>query len=114
MSALAVIGLTTVLFIFVGVIDNVRDQSFALGLLGIFVLSLVPFTVTLVASVYLPRQPTRWPELIPGALFLALGTFVLHIVTVFSIAARSRARPIPTARSAPRSRYCSGRTCSVA
>ena len=101
-SALAVIGLTTVLFIFVGVIDNIRDQSFALGLLGIFVLSLVPFTVTLVVSFYLPRQPTRWPELIPGALFLTLGTLVLHIVTVYWIRARSRARPIPTARSVPR------------
>ncbi len=85
-SALAVIGLTTVLFIFVGVIDDMRDRSFVLGLLGIFVLSLVPFTVTLVASFYLPRQPTRWPELIPGALFLTLGTLVLHIVTVYWIA----------------------------
>ena len=35
---------------------------------------------------YLPRQPTRWPELVPGALFLTVGVLGLHIVTVYWIA----------------------------
>ena len=85
-AMLAMLGLTTVAFIFIGLIDDLRDRSFLLSLIGIFVFSLVPFFAGLVASVYLPRQPTRWPDLIPGALFLALGVLVLHVVTVYWIA----------------------------
>jgi membrane protein len=85
-AMVAVLALTAILFIFAGVVDHIGERSFALGLVGIFVLSLIPFAVTVVASFYLPRQPTRWPELVPGALFLTLGVFVLHIVTVYWIA----------------------------
>lgn len=86
MAMLCVLALTTVLFIFAGLIDGLRDRSFALGLIGILVVSLIPFAVTLMASAHLPRQPTRWPDLVPGALFLTLGVLVLHIVTVYWIA----------------------------
>jgi uncharacterized BrkB/YihY/UPF0761 family membrane protein len=86
MPMLAVLGLTTVGLLFIGLLDGLGQRSVLLGLVGIFVSSLVPFAVALVASIYLPRQPTRWPELVPGALFLTLGTFVLHIITVYWIA----------------------------
>ena len=75
------------MFIFVGVIDEVRDQRRSCSASSVSSSrALVPFTVALVASFYLPRQPTRWPELVPGALFLTLGVFGLHIVTVYWIA----------------------------
>lgn len=83
---LGLLGLTTVAFIFAGMIDHLGERSFILGLLGILVSSLIPFSIGLVASILLPRQPTRWPDLVPGALFLAVGVFVLHIITVYWIA----------------------------
>jgi uncharacterized BrkB/YihY/UPF0761 family membrane protein len=48
--------------------------------------SLFPFSVALGVNIALPRQPTRWPDLVPGALFLTLGVLVLHVVTVYWIA----------------------------
>jgi uncharacterized BrkB/YihY/UPF0761 family membrane protein len=86
LSMLAVLGLATVAFIFTALLDNLRDRSLALGVIGIAVASIIPFVVSLVASAYLPRQPTRWPDLIPGAVFLTVGVFGLHLVTVFWIA----------------------------
>jgi uncharacterized BrkB/YihY/UPF0761 family membrane protein len=83
---LAVLGLTTVVFVVAILIDELRQQSFLLGLLGIIVASLFPFSVALGASIVLPRQPTRWPDLVPGALFLTFGVLVLHIITVYWIA----------------------------
>ncbi len=83
---LGLLGLTTVALVFSAVLDHMGERSFLLGLAGVFVSSLIPFAIGLVASVYLPRQPTRWPDLVPGALFLALGVFVLHIITVYWIA----------------------------
>jgi uncharacterized BrkB/YihY/UPF0761 family membrane protein len=83
---LAVLGLTTVAFAFAVLIDDLRQRSFFLGLGGIIVASLIPFSVALAASLALPRQPTRWPDLVPGALFLTLGVLVLHIITVYWIA----------------------------
>ncbi len=86
MAMLAVLGLTTIVFIFAGVVDRMGDRSFALRLVGLFVLSLIPFAVMVVASFYLPRQPTSWPELVPGALFLTVGVLGLHIFTIYWIA----------------------------
>jgi hypothetical protein len=63
---LAVLGLTTVALAFIGVLDGFGERSFLLRLVGLVVSSVVPFVVALVASIYLPRQPTRWPELVPG------------------------------------------------
>jgi uncharacterized BrkB/YihY/UPF0761 family membrane protein len=81
-----VIGITSVGLVFGVALDAVRSRSAVLGFLGIIVFELVPFALALGASVLLPRQPTRWQELVPGAAFLALGVFVLHIVTVYWIA----------------------------
>jgi uncharacterized BrkB/YihY/UPF0761 family membrane protein len=86
LAMLGVLGLSTVAFAFTALFDNLRDRSFALGLVGIAVASLIPLVVSLVASAYLPRQPTRWPDLIPGAVVLTVGVFGLHLVTIFWIA----------------------------
>jgi uncharacterized BrkB/YihY/UPF0761 family membrane protein len=86
LSVLAVLGLATVVFTFTALLDNLRNRSFGLGLIGLTVASFIPFVVGLVLSAYLPRQPTRWPDLIPGAVVLTIGVFGLHIFTVFWIA----------------------------
>jgi len=86
LSMLGLLGLSTVAFAFTALLDNLRNRSFGLGLIGIAVASFIPLVVSLVASVYLPRQPTRWPDLIPGAVVLTVGVFGLHLVTVFWIA----------------------------
>jgi uncharacterized BrkB/YihY/UPF0761 family membrane protein len=85
-AILAVVGLTTAALAFGVALDSVRAESALLGLFGIVLFALVPFTIALLTSVLLPRQPTRWPELVPGAVFLALGALVLHVVTVYWIA----------------------------
>jgi uncharacterized BrkB/YihY/UPF0761 family membrane protein len=84
---LALLALTTAAFVFAVLLDDLRQRSSLLGLGGIIVASLVPFSVALAASLFLPRQPnTRWPDLVPGALFLTLGVLVLHLITVYWIA----------------------------
>jgi uncharacterized BrkB/YihY/UPF0761 family membrane protein len=82
----AVVGLTTLALAFSVAIDSVRSRSTILGLVGAVLFTLIPFALALAASVLLPRQPTRWPELVPGAAFLAVGAFALHVVTVYWIA----------------------------
>jgi uncharacterized BrkB/YihY/UPF0761 family membrane protein len=83
---LVVIGVTTVIFVLETLIGQLRDRSFVLGLIGLVVGSLIPFAVALGTSLVLPRQPTQWPDLVPGAVVLTLGVFGLHIVTVYWIA----------------------------
>ncbi len=85
-ALLAVLAITTASLAFGVALDSVRSRSPVLGLVGIVLFALIPFGLALGASVLLPRQPTRWPELVPGAVFLALGVLVLHIVTVYWIA----------------------------
>jgi uncharacterized BrkB/YihY/UPF0761 family membrane protein len=85
-AILVAIGITTASLTFAIALDAVRSRSTLLGLVGIVVFVLIPFGITLGISVLLPRQPTRWPELVPGAVFLALGALVLHVVTVYWIA----------------------------
>jgi uncharacterized BrkB/YihY/UPF0761 family membrane protein len=85
-AILTVVGLTTAALVFSVALDAVRARSALLGLVGIVAFAAIPFTIALVTSVLLPHQPARWPELVPGAVFLALGAFVLHVVTVYWIA----------------------------
>jgi uncharacterized BrkB/YihY/UPF0761 family membrane protein len=85
-AILTVIGLTTAALAFGVALDSVRAHSTILGLVGLVLFAAIPFTIALTTSVLLPRQPTRWPELVPGAVFLALGALVLHVVTVYWIA----------------------------
>jgi uncharacterized BrkB/YihY/UPF0761 family membrane protein len=85
-AILLVLFLTTAALSLGVVLDSLREHSIVLGLVGIVVFATVPFLLALITSALLPRQPTRWPDLVPGSVFLALGAFVLHIVTVYWIA----------------------------
>ncbi len=86
LAMLGVLGLTTVLFAFAAVIGDLGQRSILLGIVGVVLMSIVPFVITIVASWYLPRQPVRWPDLIPGAFVLSVGVLGLHVVTVYWIA----------------------------
>ena len=85
-AMLAIVGLATLAFAYSSLLDDIRERSPGLGLLGILVSTIVPFAIALSANVYLPRQPTRWAELVPGALVMTLGILGLHLVTVYWIA----------------------------
>jgi uncharacterized BrkB/YihY/UPF0761 family membrane protein len=86
LSMLGVLGITTVLFAFAALVGDLGQRSILLGLVGVVLMSLVPFVVTIVASWYLPRQPVRWQDLIPGAFVVTIGVLGLHIITVYWIA----------------------------
>ena len=85
-AMLVIVGLATAAFVYSTLLDDIRDRSPGLGLLGILVSAIIPFAIALLANVYLPHQPTRWPDLIPGALVLTIGVLGLHLVTVYWIA----------------------------
>jgi uncharacterized BrkB/YihY/UPF0761 family membrane protein len=65
-----------------------RAQSSALGLgarlgmIGVF------FAYALLMLLCLPHSTAPWPALIPGAALLAMGTQILHLVTVLYLAGR--------------------------
>ena len=86
LAMLGVLGLTTLLFAFAGLVGDLGQRSIVLGIVGVFLMSLFPFVITIVASWYLPHQPVRWPDLIPGAIVVTLGVLVLHVITVYWIA----------------------------
>jgi uncharacterized BrkB/YihY/UPF0761 family membrane protein len=83
---LAIVGLATAAFAYSTLLDDIRERSPGLGLLGILVSVIIPLAIALLANVYLPHQPTRWPDLVPGAFVLAVGVLGLHLVTVYWIA----------------------------
>jgi membrane protein len=85
-AMLAIVGLATAAFVYASLLDDIRDRSPGLGLLGILVSAIIPFSIALLVNVYLPHQPTRWPDLIPGAIVLTIGVLGLHLVTVYWIA----------------------------
>jgi uncharacterized BrkB/YihY/UPF0761 family membrane protein len=85
-AIVGVLALMTLAFALSTLLDELRERSFLLGLGGIIVTTAIPFAVALIMNVLLPHQPTRWPDLVPGALFLALGVLVLHLITVYWIA----------------------------
>jgi membrane protein len=85
-AMLAIVGLATGAFVYASLLDDIRERSPGLGLLGILVSAVIPFSIALLVNGYLPHQPTRWPDLIPGAIVLTIGVLGLHLVTVYWIA----------------------------
>jgi uncharacterized BrkB/YihY/UPF0761 family membrane protein len=85
-AVLAVLGLATAAFTFSATLDVIGNGSILWRVVGLAIGSVIPFTVALVTNLLLPHQPVRWPDLVPGALFLTVGVLGLHIVTVVWIA----------------------------
>jgi uncharacterized BrkB/YihY/UPF0761 family membrane protein len=85
-AMLAIVALATAAFAYATLLDDIRERSPGLGLLGILVSTVIPFAIAMLVNIYLPRQPTRWPDLIPGSIVLTLGVLGLHLLTVYWIA----------------------------
>jgi uncharacterized BrkB/YihY/UPF0761 family membrane protein len=85
-AMLAIVAFATGAFVYATLLDDIRERSPGLGFLGILVSAVVPFAIALLANVYLPHQPARWPDLVPGAIVLTFGVLGLHLVTVYWIA----------------------------
>ena len=81
-AMLGVLGLATAAFVFLGLLDQIGERSLPFKVGALVVSALVPFALGLIANVKLPHQPARWPDLVPGAIFLTFGVLVLHIITV--------------------------------
>ncbi len=81
-AVLAVLGLATAAFVFVGLLDQLGERNLTFRIAALALSTLIPFTLGLIINVTLPHQPARWPDLIPGAIFLTIGVLVLHIITV--------------------------------
>ena len=84
--ALALIGLVTVALASAGLVGSLRHESVIFAVVGYTLTTAVPFGLWLLASWYLPRRATTWQELVPGALVVAIGAQLLHLVTVLWIA----------------------------
>ena len=84
--ALALIGLTTVSLATSALVGSLRHRAIVLAVVGYALTTLVPFGLWLSASWWLPRRARTWQELVPGALVVAFGVQVLHLVTVLWIA----------------------------
>lgn len=61
----------------------VREESPTPGLVATFAVVVVPFTIWLVASRYLPHEDVGWMGLLPGAALVAVGLEGLHLFTVY-------------------------------
>ena len=86
LPALALIGLTTVALGTAALVGSLRHQGLVLAVIGFTFTTAVPFGLWLFASWWLPRRALTWQELVPGALVVAVGAQLLHLVTVTWIA----------------------------
>ncbi|MGD9571444.1 MAG: YihY/virulence factor BrkB family protein [Thermoleophilia bacterium] len=67
----------------------IRERSPLGGLVAILLTILLYFIVWLRVSAYMPRRPTPMRALVPGALIVAVGLEILHMVTVYYLADRA-------------------------
>jgi uncharacterized BrkB/YihY/UPF0761 family membrane protein len=66
---------------------DLRDWSFAVGLVATIASFVLPVAVYLYASLTLPHdEEAPWWAMLPGAVLVGIGTLLLHLVTVFWIA----------------------------
>jgi membrane protein len=83
---LAVIGLTTLALLAAALVGSLRHEGLLLAIVGFVFTTGIPFGIALLAAWYLPRRARTWQELAPGAVLVALGIQLLHMVTVLWIA----------------------------
>jgi uncharacterized BrkB/YihY/UPF0761 family membrane protein len=71
----------------IGLIGQLREHSFLLGLVGTLLFLAVPCAVWVGVSWFMPHPPeVPWTAFLPGAVVFGVGMEVLHIVTVYWIA----------------------------
>jgi uncharacterized BrkB/YihY/UPF0761 family membrane protein len=84
--ALTLVALTAAALGAAATVGALRREGVVLAVIGFALSTAVPFGCWLFASWWLPRRATRWQDLVPGALLVAVGAQLLHIVTVLWIA----------------------------
>jgi uncharacterized BrkB/YihY/UPF0761 family membrane protein len=84
--ALVLVGLVTVALVCATLVGGLRHESLVLSVVGYTLMTAVPFGLWLFASWHLPRRALTWQELVPGAVVVAIGLQLLHLVTVLWIA----------------------------
>jgi len=73
----------------VGLIGKLRGESFVIGLVATLLFVVIPCVIWVVVSWHMPHAPgIPWTALLPGAIFFGLGLGVLHVITVYWIAAQ--------------------------
>ncbi len=63
-----------------------RDELGLLGILGVIATVVFQAAMTLIVMWFLPHRALRWPELIPGALLVAVGSQVIAVAVAFYFA----------------------------
>ena len=76
-------GTCLVLVVSMSAVRWVREESPTPGLIATFAVVVVPFTIWLLASRYLPHEDVGWMGLLPGAVLVAVGLEGLHLFTVY-------------------------------
>jgi uncharacterized BrkB/YihY/UPF0761 family membrane protein len=70
----------------IGLIGQLREHSFLLGLVGTLLFLAIPCAIWIGVSWFMPHAPdVPWTAFIPGAVVFGVGMEVLHLVTVYWI-----------------------------
>lgn len=85
-GALIVVGIATALFGIADLAAWLGSQSFVLRVLALLVTAVFAGAAWYVASWCLPREDCAWWALLPGALIVAVGVAVLHLLTLTYVA----------------------------
>ncbi len=86
MASLALFGVVVGLSLAGIVVGFIRERSPLGGVIALLLTIVLYFVVWLRVSTYLPRRPTPVRALVPGALIVAVGLEILHVVTVYYLA----------------------------
>jgi uncharacterized BrkB/YihY/UPF0761 family membrane protein len=84
--ALGVVGFAAIALVGGAALGGLREASFAVGLLVTVLFAAVVGAFWLLCSWHLPHAAPHWSALLPGAVVVAVGTEVLHLVTVYWVA----------------------------
>jgi uncharacterized BrkB/YihY/UPF0761 family membrane protein len=80
-ASLVFTGTALVFVASMGAVRWLRTDTAVLGLIATLALIVVPFTIWLVASRWLPPRDVGWLKLLPGAVLVAVGVQALHLFT---------------------------------
>jgi uncharacterized BrkB/YihY/UPF0761 family membrane protein len=81
-GALALVGIVTVLFGIADLAAWLGSQGFGFRVLALLLTALFAGAAWYVASWWMPREECDWWALLPGALIVAVGVAVLHLLTL--------------------------------
>ena len=81
-GALILVGIATALFGIADLAAWLGSQSFGLRVLALLLTAVFAGAAWYLASWWMPRENCAWWALLPGALIVAVGVAVLHLLTL--------------------------------